>query len=468
MSDNCQDLTTVYFTEDDIDQIFEILDIKQSDLEGLSEEERMVFVTEVIENKKSESDQPEYRELLDSFLKIIMPTDEDNNFSKIDDVYKSKIKEQTEITQEGNAIIQGEPEDVPTVEGDITKGKINPTQKSIITRTINIDSQYRADQDTSTTNYTVTLSEELKGVVSLSLSSIEVPFTWYTFEYTLGTSSFWVDKTEIIIEDGTYSQEVLIEKVSDALIAANKGTGATYNKNNGHCILNISGEELLFYDIDNTVEQSSTNNCIKGANNSAKKNYNLGVLLGFKGHIYTSDTGSIIGDITSENIVSVSSNNYLLLVVDDFKSSRLNNGLVSTVKIDQNLNIPSYFTDDIEFICENGKQVPVGSAPRENTEAQLYTINEIIQNRSQQTEHLLISPTTTDVLARISIDQRALMFGDVYTLSGSMISGSKREYFGPVDIGRLEIRLLDCRGNELKLHGSDWSICLTVEQLYQY
>ena len=71
MSDNCQDLTTVYFTEDDIDQIFEILDIKQSDLEGLSEEERMIFVTEVIENKKSESDQPEYRELLDSFFIIL-------------------------------------------------------------------------------------------------------------------------------------------------------------------------------------------------------------------------------------------------------------------------------------------------------------------------------------------------------------------------------------------------------------
>ena len=41
-----------------------------------------------------------------------------------------------------------------------------------------------------------------------------------------------------------------------------------------------------------------------------------------------------------------------------------------------------------------------------------------------------------------------------------------REYFGPVNIDRLHISLLDEYGRELELNNMDWSMTLVFEHLY--
>jgi len=41
-------------------------------------------------------------------------------------------------------------------------------------------------------------------------------------------------------------------------------------------------------------------------------------------------------------------------------------------------------------------------------------------------------------------------------------------YFGPVNIERLAIQLLDDKGNLVDLDGADWSFTFIVKQLYQY
>ena len=41
-----------------------------------------------------------------------------------------------------------------------------------------------------------------------------------------------------------------------------------------------------------------------------------------------------------------------------------------------------------------------------------------------------------------------------------------REYFGPVDIQRLHVRLLDEYGRVISLNGCDWSFSLAFEKLY--
>jgi len=43
-----------------------------------------------------------------------------------------------------------------------------------------------------------------------------------------------------------------------------------------------------------------------------------------------------------------------------------------------------------------------------------------------------------------------------------------RVYFGPVNISRMRVSLQDDKGNTLNLNGSDWSITLMAETLYQY
>ena len=44
----------------------------------------------------------------------------------------------------------------------------------------------------------------------------------------------------------------------------------------------------------------------------------------------------------------------------------------------------------------------------------------------------------------------------------------KRTYFGPVNIEKMAVKLLDDQGNVLNLNGVDWCVTLLCECLYQY
>jgi len=48
------------------------------------------------------------------------------------------------------------------------------------------------------------------------------------------------------------------------------------------------------------------------------------------------------------------------------------------------------------------------------------------------------------------------------------LQSNKRNYFGPVNIERMRVRLFDDRGNLVNLNDNDWSFTLLVNQLYQY
>ena len=51
-------------------------------------------------------------------------------------------------------------------------------------------------------------------------------------------------------------------------------------------------------------------------------------------------------------------------------------------------------------------------------------------------------------------------------MSGSFALGFTRNYFGPVNIRRLKIRLLDEMGRVLDLNNADYSLTLSVNQIY--
>ncbi len=43
-----------------------------------------------------------------------------------------------------------------------------------------------------------------------------------------------------------------------------------------------------------------------------------------------------------------------------------------------------------------------------------------------------------------------------------------RTYFGPIDIQRMKISLIDEFGNPINLNNLDWSMVLSYEQIYEY
>ena len=51
---------------------------------------------------------------------------------------------------------------------------------------------------------------------------------------------------------------------------------------------------------------------------------------------------------------------------------------------------------------------------------------------------------------------------------GHALKVFERKYFGPVNISKLRVRLLDDRGNVLNLNKQDWCFSLLVEQMYNH
>ena len=121
-----------------------------------------------------------------------------------------------------------------------------------------------------------------------------------------------------------------------------------------------------------------------------------------------------------------------------------------------------------KLFCYGKIQTVLPSAPRTLTQAQIYTINEIMKNREENTSYRGKAPTSSDTFALIPIKRGGLNIGDMYVDFSGSIQDNKRIYFGPVDIDRMHIRLLDDRGYTVNLHGQDWCITLISENLYQY
>lgn len=231
----------------------------------------------------------------------------------------------------------------------------------------------------------------------------------------------------------------------------------------------------------------------------------LGWLLGYRLPIVplVSDVG---GNIAAA-VLDVHGPKYFILVIDDYNQNHINNGLVSITQLSTKLAMPSYYVPTMPYVCvdvtslngsggvldalaESGydlananvlnslaDKLDVGqgqvqqilpSAPRTLTQAQLYTINEIKKNREKTTTYRAKAPTTSDTFALIPIKKGSIATGDLYVDFSGSLQDNKRVYFGPVDIDRLRIRLLDDRGNTVNLHGCDWCVTLIAELLYQY
>ena len=119
-------------------------------------------------------------------------------------------------------------------------------------------------------------------------------------------------------------------------------------------------------------------------------------------------------------------------------------------------------------MCLTLLQQILPSAPRTLTQAQIYTINEIAKNRNKTLSFRAKAPTNADTFALIPIKYGSLSTGQLYTELTGQFQDNKRIYFGPVDIDRLRISLLDDRGNVVDLHGADWCVTLISDNLYQY
>jgi len=387
----------------------------------------------------------------------------------------------------------------------VVQGTLNPNLKNTNQRIVVLDSQFRQNiapyvnnpnGPASATNYTVDLSDPLTNTLSLKLYSIQIPYTWYVVDSTQGTSCFWLiisGNTYLIqIENGNYTSVQLINAISTKLKSTIPGNTSgqvidiSFNTIDGKSFFFqqtppfLVDVNIIFYSTAGDYTECNGVLC----SNSMRINNNLGWILGFR--VENDQTFPLVFERTmnvnnsflvySDGPVDTYGTRYLYVVLDDFNQNHLNSGLVNITDTDTRLELPKYYNESLDYVCvadavTNGQtEIPVyvPSTPRQLTQAQLYSINQILDNRNNTYKFRSSGPTTTDVFAVIPLKKSGLIPGDTIIDFGSSLAYNQRVYFGPVNILRMRLQLVDDKGNTVNLHGNDWSISLIAETLYEY
>jgi len=369
----------------------------------------------------------------------------------------------------------------------VAQGTINPTQQNVLTKTVIIDSQYRPNifpyagvdlnQAAFTADFTVTLSETLHDVVSMELYSVQIPRTWYNVDSFRGNSCLAVsdgtDTTTVGVEPGNYDVDSLRTAVNSALSSVNTpyGVSLQYDQAKSRYYFQNVNEDIdayiTFYTPSGWPTQSTSGASCASCTTLGFPNNSLGWLIGFR---TSPDADNVVKiEVAQEGAVYADAApyfygpQYALLVVDDFNKNRQTKGVVAVADTSTKLALPQY-ADPANLGCDaSNNPVFVKTAPRRLTQAQLFTINSIVEDRDRR-RYRSPAPTTNDVLAMIPLTGES----DTIVRYGTDLAINKRVYFGPVDIERLHVRLLDDKGNPFNLNGVDWSFSFNVEYLYQY
>jgi hypothetical protein len=299
------------------------------------------------------------------------------------------------------------------------------------------------------------------------------------------------NNVSISIGPGTYSRDTLINTINRAFQTVVSTTtkcantvfditpinNATFLKMNLNITRNYTTADFDVVFFDN--ESFAT--CTSGASSVQNTTWDttVGWIMGFREFtLYDMSAPDVITTNIS-NVVSImgdtglSTNlyNYFLICLDDFNQNRLNDGLVTITNVDTSIPLPSYASRS-DFVCDPSGQ-KVYSAAGGLTEKQIYAA-QAIANSGTSTESIGSSvstksygsgPFVTDVFGLIPMKVSGLENGSTYVEFGGTLQNQQRNYFGPVNIHRMSVRLVTDRGNLVDLNKANWSFSLVCEQL---
>ena len=379
----------------------------------------------------------------------------------------------------------------------VIQDSLNPNLNNVNTRIVNLDSQFRPNilpydpydpnSPSSSTNYTIDLTDPLTNVISMRVYSVQIPKSWYKFSQDQGNTTLFLSTNGISykfnLPVGNYDPFTLITQLN----TNNNWTPSPHpfdwsfnSVTNKMTFLNAHVVTFNIYDGSGTYNGGDLISC----NNVYQLNNNLGWSIGIRPTfdrvtgVY-SETFQPVHPVNNpinmlRAIIDVFGPKYFCIVLDDFNQNRTNKGLVSINKNESSLSLPNYYSYDLAVDCSgsNNAQRPfvLPTIPSKNvTQAQLYSINQILQNRKTP-KHRNYGTTSSDIIALLPLDINLTNTSSYtpYMVYGVNIAINERKYFGPVNISRMKVRLVDDKGNTVNLNGNDWSLSLIVNELYQY
>ena len=308
-------------------------------------------------------------------------------------------------------------------------GKLNQLNTRILTKSLNIDTRFRDNlYSTQSSDFSIQMPIKFNKVVSMNLSSLELPVSFYGICKEFGNNFLYLQVTYvsftdlnvtltsekiITIPDGNYNSADLLETVNKLLAPVDQDGTLTQPEDIFSYIslfldITSSGSgtgkvTIRPFGIRSDLVKSITLDFTKDINGNVDKvdvSTKFGWNLGFIKRKYRGSTS-----YTADTVIEPANIRYIYLAVDDFANSA-NNQFVN------------------------------------------------VFNNS------IMSP---NILARISI--KGSYFSLIMENDFNIITEPRR-YFGPVDIQRLRIRLFDERGRVLPMNNSNFSFCLDFKLIY--
>jgi hypothetical protein len=367
---------------------------------------------------------------IEDYDKLLIATDEDHVVNKTSTTYAGHNYVMNPETITFNDVINKEKhlEPIEAYPTNISRSNLNNLKRKTILQTIILNTLFREDYfNTNSTDFTIILPYYFKNVLSLRLSSLQLPNVIYSISSYNGNNSFYIEENStgisgtIIFPNGNYSDlntfcSLLQTEINNQLSITPDRFIVTGDTNSGK--ITISNNTNNFTMIFNTPVPTIKEKCLKNIQKHNKiptdgqriqNCVNLeeiykkfGWILGYRDEYYYGKQS-----YTTEAIYNTSNPTYIYFVLNDFNNSQAQNvfGMYSKSIIGDNI---------------------LGMIP--------ITSNKFYNNFS----------------------------------NGNDFIERKREYFGPVRIQRLKIQLLNQYGDTINLNNMDYSFSLELEIGYDF
>jgi hypothetical protein len=352
--------------------------------------------------------------------------------------------------------------------------KIN---KSIIKKSFTVDSMYRQDYSNPTNqshNFIITLPETINNAMTMSISSLELPLSYHNISLKLNNNVFDIevfDGSDNIISELSHQISLLPGLYEARFTSTNQIKAADIASEINKRILEkyVSVAEIPNISTELQAQAADMRNCLKfnvniqsGACFFSYDSSNATVLKLHPHQLYGEHKIKINFNTNNSAVNNFCTNNFLYqklgwqlgYTIEHLifqKSDITFNGVVNTrsqpvTKLSQgicNINYPRYLyigIDDFQTSSRNFFTIAAESVMAPNIIGRV------------------------NVLSMLE-DKTAYKSGAV---AGDYFFSQKhvREYFGPTNIKRLKISLIDQYGREFSINNSDWSFVVTFECLY--
>jgi hypothetical protein len=331
-----------------------------------------------------------------------------------------------------------------------SSGIVNPIERQVQTKSICINSLFRMNyfkSDSSSFDYIFPTT--IENVISMRVSFVQIPIFWYNISCKQKNNKFVInvsnmqkmglpieDKSHtIIIEDGNYTSSALVDYLN--LYFYNTGQGLNYlivNINEINAKLVIRAKHPTDNDDDEIYPFDTTNTYYS-------PNFTFQVIFNDIPFVDISHKQMQTYFKSSANILGFKSNQY-------------------TVNRDNTYN--KYSINSI-YKAYLESDYPYGKYQHE------YLFLEINDYQNNFTTNSVISLIFNDNYVSNNIIAVIPVTGNsntiVYNSSSDGINKS-REYFGPINLNKLSIRMLNQYGEPIDLNGYDYFTILEIQQLY--